>query len=55
MKNDLWDKLPAFFEDKTVDHFTFSNSQKMFGVALHDSTHKPTLYLTFHIDPNVQI
>ena len=41
-------------EDKTGDHFTFSNSQKMFGVELSDSEHKTTfnfliLCLKFYI------
>ena len=29
----LWDSLTAYIEDKTGDHFTFSNSQKVFGVG----------------------
>ena len=50
----LWDSLTAYIEDKTGDHFTFSNSQKMFGVELSDSEHKTTfnfliLCLKFYI------
>ena len=39
----LWDSLTALIENKTGDHFTLSNCQKMFGVDVSDTEHKTTL------------